>query len=238
MVLSTEIFHVHTSRCRHAEDTSDEAFILKAIELGATGIWFTDHAPFPGNPFRNRMEYDELNEYISTLSQYKEAYSDRITVHIGLEIEYFPSFSSYYEELNSNENIEMLLLGQHMAEDIPGHYTFSWEKERLKEEEYIALGKATIEGIQSGYFQAVAHPDRIFRRRKVWNEEMKTISEEIIKAAQLRNMPLEINMSSMRQNTHYWPQFWELVPSTIEKVKGIDAHFVEELNAWSKVYDM
>ena len=137
MVLSTEIFHVHTSRCRHAEDISDEAFILKAIELGATGIWFTDHAPFPGNPFRNRMEYDELNEYISTLSQYKEAYSDRITVHIGLEIEYFPSFSSYYEELNSNENIEMLLLGQHMAEDIPGHYTFSWEKERLKEEEYI-----------------------------------------------------------------------------------------------------
>ena len=234
MVLPTDIFHVHTFRCGHAEKISDDAYIQKAIELGATGIWFTDHAPFPGNPFCNRMEYKELNEYISTLLQYKEAYSDRISVHIGLEIEYFPSFKTYYEELKGNENIEMLLLGQHMAEDFPEHYTFSWEKGRLKEEEYLALGRATIDGIQSGFFDAVAHPDRIFRRRQLWDDDMAKISEEIIEATQTKDIPLEINKASMKQKSHYWSQFWNLVPSTIRKITGIDAHSVGELNYYKE----
>ena len=42
-----DIFHVHTFRCGHAENVSDEEYIKKAISLGASGIWFTDHAPFP-----------------------------------------------------------------------------------------------------------------------------------------------------------------------------------------------
>ncbi len=234
MLLPTDIFHVHTFRCKHADFISDEAYIQKAIELGATGIWFTDHAPFPGNPFRNRMEYAELDEYISTLLRLKRAYTDRISVHIGLEIEYFPSFTRYYEELNQNRNIEILLLGQHMAEDTEGSYTYSWEKERLKKEEYVALGKATISGIQSGFFHAVAHPDRLFRRCKAWDDGMQTISKEIIRTAQMYNIPLEINISSMKQKMHFWSQFWNLVPSGVQKITGIDAHSIDELECYKE----
>ena len=78
------LFHVHTFRCGHAEIVPDEAYIKKAIKISASDIWFTDHAPFPGNPFRNRMTIDGLSEYISTLSALKEKYADKITVHIGL----------------------------------------------------------------------------------------------------------------------------------------------------------
>ncbi len=42
------VFHVHTSRCRHASDENDESYVRKALELGAEAIAFTDHAPFPG----------------------------------------------------------------------------------------------------------------------------------------------------------------------------------------------
>lgn len=55
-IKSTDIFHVHTYRCGHAEEVGDEEYVIKAIELGATGIWFTDHAPFPGDPFRGAHE--------------------------------------------------------------------------------------------------------------------------------------------------------------------------------------
>ena len=48
-------FHVHTYRCGHAENISDETYVKKAIELGVKSIWFTDHAPFPDNPFGARM---------------------------------------------------------------------------------------------------------------------------------------------------------------------------------------
>ena len=235
VILPTDIFHVHTFRCGHAEEINDEAYIQKAIEYGATGIWFTDHAPFPGDPFGNRMKYDELEEYISALSHYKKAYSDSISVHIGLEIEYFPSFESYYKELRTNSDIEMLLLGQHMAETVPGKYTFSWDKERLKKEEFLALGNAIVEGIETGYFDAVAHPDRIFRRCKLWNDDMQSVSEEIIHAAQKQAIPLEINVSSMTQKHHFWQQFWASVPSDVQKIIGVDAHSVQEMDYYSEM---
>ena len=66
-----EIFHVHTYRCRHASDESDEKLIQCAISLGAKKIVFTDHVPFPENPFRNRMEIEEIGEYLETLSALK-----------------------------------------------------------------------------------------------------------------------------------------------------------------------
>ena len=79
-----EIFHVHTYRCKHASEERDWEYIEKAIELGATKIAFTDHAPFPGNPFGNRMDIEQLPEYLDTLQSLKEKYQDKIIVKIGL----------------------------------------------------------------------------------------------------------------------------------------------------------
>ena len=87
--------------------------LTSSAQLDASDIWFSDHAPFPGDPFRNRMRYDELPEYIDTLWTLKQQYADRINIHIGLETEYLPSFdtSGYYKELMDNTGIEFLLLG-------------------------------------------------------------------------------------------------------------------------------
>ncbi|SFU44624.1 PHP domain-containing protein [Butyrivibrio sp. M55] len=225
-----DIFHVHTFRCGHAENVSDEEYIKKAISLGASGIWFTDHAPFPGDPFGNRMKYSELDEYINTLFELKQKYESAISVHIGLETEYFPSFdkAGYYKELKSKESFEMLLLGQHMAETGPEEYTFSWDKEKLCREEYIALGNAQIQGIESGYFDVVAHPDRIFRKQKTWSVDMTEMADRIIEGAIQRNIPLEMNESSKLQTNHYRKEFWERVGKA-QVIHGVDAHAVNEV---------
>ena len=208
------LFHVHTFRCGHAEMISDEEYIQKAIDLGATDIWFTDYAPFPGNPFGGRMKCGELLEYISTLKGLKKQYQRQIKIHIGLEIEYFSGYdqSGYYKELSSNPDLEILLLGQHMAEDPEDrkHYTFEWPKERLLEDEYTALGDAMITGMKTGCFKIVAHPDRIFRRQKIWTLEMEAVAVRVIDAAVQSGLPLEKICSSMRHKHHYWKEFWEI----------------------------
>lgn len=84
---SRSLFHIHTYRCGHAEMVSDDVYIEKAISLGADSVWFSDHVPFPGDPFGNRMRYAELEEYLDTLSALKEKYKGQISVHIGLEAE-------------------------------------------------------------------------------------------------------------------------------------------------------
>ncbi len=96
------LFHIHTYRCGHAGNENDEAYILKALELGAKKLTFTDHAPFPENPFGNRMNYEQLDEYISTLSALKEKYREKIKIEIGLEIEYLPDYENYYKEKSSH----------------------------------------------------------------------------------------------------------------------------------------
>ena len=208
------LFHVHTFRCGHAEMISDEESIQKAIDLGATDIWFTDYAPFPGNPFGGRMKCEELLEYISTLKGLKKQYQRQIKIHIGLEIEYFSGYdqSGYYKELSSNPDLEILLLGQHMAEDPEDrkHYTCEGPKERLLEDEYTALGDAMITGMKTGCFKIVAHPDRIFRRQKIWTLEMEAVAVRVIDAAVQSGLPLEKICSSMRHKHHYWKEFWEI----------------------------
>ena len=234
-----KIFHVHTYRCGHAEHVPDEAYIRKAAALGADEIWFTDHAPFPGDPFGARMAYHELTEYVTTLRRLQEAHTD-IAVHIGLETEYFPHFDAagYYRELRAMPGLEMLLLGQHMAQisDDPPAYSFSLPRGVLDREEFVLLGTALVHGIESGYFDAVAHPDRIFRRCGDWDARMQSMASAVITAAVRAGLPLERNLCSMESDRLYREAFWSLVPETAATVIGYDAHSLREMERRSIVH--
>lgn len=232
--MNRSIFHVHSFRCGHAEEISDECYVKKAIELGATDIWFTDHAPFPDDPFGHRMAYSQLEEYLQTLSELKKQYHE-INIHIGLEIEYVPSYdkTGFYDRLRSVPEIEMLLLGQHLAE-IPGDpvkYSFSESEEYLRDNEYKLLGNAMIQGIKTGYFDVIAHPDRIFRKCSAWDEETEKIASEIVNAAVCADIPLEKNISSLEDPKNYKCEFWRLAPENAKCVVGLDAHSLNEMEA-------
>lgn len=121
------------------------------------------------------------------------------------------------------------MLGQHMAETGTNEYSFSWDKDRLFEEEYRALGEATVMGIESGYFNYVAHPDRIFRRKKTWNDSMSEMSYRIINAAYKKKIPLELNMHSVATKHYYWEEFWKMVSKDAAVFTGLDAHSLNDL---------
>ena len=151
-----QVFHVHTYRCRHASNEPEIEYIYKAIQLGATEIVFTDHCPFPGNPFRFRMDMDELEGYIRVLKYLKQQFEGIIDIKIGLETEYIPTYRDYYYRLLCSGALNLLLLGQHFALRRDGIYTFE-AKDKSEEAKY--LSEAMIEGMESGVFYAVAHPD-------------------------------------------------------------------------------
>lgn len=227
------IFHVHTFRCKHAGDEADKLYVEKAIELGAKEIVFTDHCPFPGNPFSNRMGIEQLSEYIDAINTLKREYALDIAVKVGLEIEYLPMFHDFYKELHLARRVDIMMLGQHFYENADGSYSFfDVEKSR----EFVGLAKALEQGMQTGYFSVVAHPDRCFRRCKEWTKEMETVSKSIISMAQRHGVVLERNYSSMKRKKQYWSQFWELATGT-EQVYGYDAHSVTEMEeTWKQIH--
>lgn len=220
-----DIFHVHTYRCGHAEDVPDELYIKKAIEIGADRITFTDHAPFPGNIFYNRMRYEQLPEYVNTLRQLKRKYEEQIIVRIGLETEYLPSFRSYYQELA--EMLDLLMIGQHFFEAAPGKYSFSLSNQ--EEIEYPGCLDAMMQGMESGLFQVAAHPDRIFRHIKNWNQNCEKGSKDLISLAKNKEVILEKNLSSMRHRNYFREEFWQLLMPENKTIFGLDAHAVSDL---------
>lgn len=225
-----ELFHVHTYRCKHAGDEREIEYVKRAIVLGASRITFTDHAPFPGNPFGHRMQMEELDDYIDTLVSLRDKYADQIDIKIGLETEFLPGYWDYYKELKRNPNIDILLLGQHMYAIGEDKYSFSLPYEQLVVEECRDLSMAIKLGILSGFFDAVAHPDRVFRKRRVWDDETKQYAIGIIDAAVEKNIPLEMNESSKLEEYRYWPEFWNLAKERGAKtIYGLDAHSVSEL---------
>ena len=134
-----------------------------------------------------------------------------------LEIEYLPSFRDYYEELRANKEIDMLMLGQHHYEESRGQYFF-----HDSEMAYFGLGNATLKGMNTGLFDVVAHPDRIFKAHTHWCEAFDRISELMIKIAMNRNIYLEKNTRSMcrLQSKEYRPEFWKRVPADAKIIYG------------------
>ena len=232
------IFHVHTFRCKHGSDESDEDYIRTALSLDAEKITFTDHCPFPGNPFKNRMEIEQLSEYIESLNLLQEKYQGQIEIETSLEVEFLPSMIKFYEELK-HLNLKPLIIGQHFYQHADA--TFSFDDED-KSDEYIGCCNAMIEGMNTGLFNIVAHPDRFFRRCKKWTSELTDISNELIATAAQNNIILEKNLSSYeklveKSNYIYWRnEFWDLVDqynqaasNPVETIVGFDAHSTEQM---------
>ena len=231
------IFHIHTFRCGHASDEADERYVLKAVELGTNKITFTDHCPFPQNPFGNRMDIEQLDEYLSSLWGLKEKYKSRIEIEVGLEIDYLPSFDGFYRELLANPKIQFMLLGQHFFEHENGEMSFMDEGE-AKKNEAAGCMDAMAKALDTGLFDAIAHPDRCFRRRKSWTPDMESLSLSLIEKVVRKGVPLEVNMSSFkhRHSKYFWKEFWTLAEKEGAKtIVGLDAHSTEEMQALSEL---
>lgn len=233
--IENEIFHVHTYRCKHAGDAQDYEYVKKAIELEAPRIVFTDHAPFPGNPFGNRMDIEELPEYIESINKLKQQYQGKIEILCGLEIEYLPSFDEYYKSLNKMDGLDLLVLGQHFYEHKNGEYSFNDE---VKSKAFVGLCEAIAKGIKTGYFAAVAHPDRAFRKKDKWTDKKQEVAMKLVDAIKKLEQPiyLEKNYSSMQKKGYYWPEFWRLLGDYKKIFYGLDAHSLEELeNGYKRI---
>lgn len=219
-----EMFHVHTWRCKHAGTEREEEYIQSAIWLKAKSIVFSDHAPFPGNPFRHRMSMQELSEYEDTLWELKKKYTDKIDVRIGLEIEYLPSFRTYYEELKADKRLDFLMLGQHFSETGPRQYTFL--RKNISGLSNILM-ESEIEATESGVFSYIAHPDRVYRYLLPGEVPDASLAKSLIERAKEKGIPLEKNLASIEREEFYQNCFWG--HTTEDFLIGLDAHSVRDL---------
>lgn len=217
-------YHSHTYRCHHATGTERE-YIENAIRAGYRIIGFSDHAPmiFEGDYYSNyRMDFEQFEDYCATLTALREEYVDRIEVLIGLEVEYYPRHFEALRERLKGSPVEYLILGQHYTVN---EYDGVRSADGHREIEHLnTYTNQLIEGIYTGAFTYVAHPDVYHHLgdRKVYKNALL----RICRAAKECAIPLEINFLGLaEERTYPCVEFLDALAEVgADVVLGCDAH--------------
>ena len=228
-------YHTHTKRCKHASG-KDEEYILNAIAAGYTILGFSDHAPYRDYPSKtSRMDWEQLDEYIETMTMLKEKYKDQIEIHIGLETEYFPFV--HEERVELKNKVEYLLLGQHFSNpDLDG---ISYFKDNT-DEEILNYGKMVCEALDTKMFLYLAHPDVFLNRQQEFTKVCEDVAHMIAKKCVETSTPVEVNIRGVMKGKkqfnnglyYYYPHkpFWQIMAQyPIKCIYGIDAHNPNDL---------
>ena len=220
-------YHTHTIRCKHAYGTERE-YIEAAISEGFKILGFSDHTPQPyPEGFRSgiRMDMSELYDYTDTLVKLRDEYKDEIQILIGYEVEYTEKyFETLIKELKKYP-LDYIIQGQHYVEDeVDGFYSGSLtdSEERLK-----AYVDFTIEGMNTGLFTYLAHPDLI---NFTGDDDIYRLHmSRLVRAAVDLNIPLEINVYGFVDHRWYpCDRFFRMAAEYHSKfVIGCDAHTPE-----------
>lgn len=222
-------YHTHTKRCNHAVGTERE-YVESAIQKGMTVLGFSDHAPylFPITDYYSffRMRTDELFAYADAVRSLQKQYEKDIRILLGFELEYYPEFHKEEMKFLQKVSPDYLILGQHLLNNELDQVISS----RLSTDEQLAAYVSqVIEGLQTGDFLYLAHPDLPgygFSEQAVRREYRR-----LCKGAKALNIPLEINLLGIRSRRQYPDKrFFEIaadVGNTV--IIGSDAHEPENV---------
>lgn len=244
-------YHTHVFYCNHADGTVDD-YVARAVELGFEEIGITDHAPILEH-FMSRIEYEdnwcEQNMKLDTVPLYlndielaRKKYGSRIRILSGFESEFLPEQFEFYKDLR--KKVDYLNLGIHY---------FKYKNKILNS--YVDITYETlegyvetaIEGMKSGLFNTLVHPDLFMFNYKNVNGKRKFDSfcveatKRICLAAIEYNVYLEVNANGLKNSKTYgssndwlypYYEFWEIARNypQLKIIIGADAHTPSSLN--------
>jgi len=222
-------YHSHTYRCHHATGTQRE-YIEEAIR-GGFRIWgFSDHTPYPfGNGYvsRIRMLPEELESYVEDTIRLRDEYRDQISIHLGLEVEYYPRHFEDLLRLCEGFPIEYMILAQHATGN---EYDGTYSGRETEDEAILkAYCDQITEGLKTGKFLYVAHPDLInfAGDAAIYEKHIRPLCR---KMKEMR-IPAEINFLGLAEGRNYPnPMFWKIAgEEQVDTVLGVDAHHKEKV---------
>lgn len=224
-------YHTHTARCGHASG-SDREYVEAAIRGGIKILGFSDHCPwiFPdGHVSATRMLPSEFEDYYTSIQSLKKEYADDITIYIGLESEYIPELMAAQDEFLKPYPLDYMILGEHYTRREPlSPFTGRPSDSEADLARYVDL---IIEGMNSGRYKYVAHPDVFnFTGEPAIYERHMT---RLCRYFKQHDLPVEINMLGALGGRHYpSDRFLRIASATGNTaIIGVDAHTPDRLES-------
>lgn len=228
-------FHTHTFRCKHALGT-DEEYVKAALTAGFDVLGFADHAPWRyATPYVShcRMTADMWPDYKRSVQSLQLKYTGQIEIRLGLECEYTKRYFDQLLRLR-DDGCEYFILASHFldSEEYAGYTGNTCSSN----DELRRYADQTAEGIATGLYCYVAHPDLYMMNRPVFDKASMEAADVICQAAKEAHMPLEYNLlglgDEMRGHSRGYPHsdFWQYIRKwENDVIIGVDAHSPDAL---------
>jgi histidinol-phosphatase (PHP family) len=194
-------YHVHTPYCGHAQGKTID-YIESALAAGIDELGFSDHLGryYLGKVQKKRywdwgMRERDIARYFSELLDLREAYEDRITIRIGLEIDYIEGAEHLLEQIVSHYPFDFLLGSIHCLPSLGWRHISEYVKVNPTHA-YAAYFEAIESAIESGMFQSIAHLDFIWRYvewKDAPEEIMRQYISDSVKASAKNGTNIEVN---------------------------------------------
>ncbi len=222
-------YHTHTARCHHAWG-EDREYVEAAIRGGMKVLGFADHCPWifeDGYVSHTRMLPSQLDDYFTSLTDLKKEYEKDIAIYIGFESEYIPELMDAQNRLLRDYPVDYMILGEHFTAREPyGTYTGFPCSEEAELARYIDL---CIEGMETGKYRYVAHPDlfHFVGEDAVYEKHYRRLCEYL----KAHNIPVEINLLGVVEGRHYTSEKFLRIARQVGNtaIIGCDAHTPDRL---------
>ena len=223
-------FHTHTTRCKHAIGT-DEDFVRAALDGGFDVLGFADHAPWAFDTdyvSHCRMPADQWADYKQSVLALKEKYQGQISIHLGLECEYYEKYFDQLKRLR-DDGCEYFILACHFlhTEETNPYIGLLCQED----DAVLRYAEETVKGIRTGLYSYIAHPDLYMMHREEFSPACMEAADMICQAAKEAHMPLEYNLlgllGELTQHPRGYPnaEFWQYIRKwDNDVILGVDAH--------------
>jgi len=210
----------------------DEDYVISAIRGGFDEIGFSDHTPWKYDSdfvAHMRMKLDMFPDYKQSILALKEKYRGQISIKLGLEVEYYPKYMDWLREFVKQEQLDYIIFGNHYYQTDEKRVYFGTACARS---EYLEIyGEECINGMKTGLYSYLCHPELFMRAYPHFDEHCEQISYRICETAKQMDIPLEYNLAGLMYNMtngiEQYPhhRFWEIAKQVGNRaIIGVDAH--------------
>lgn len=193
--------HTHTSLCRHATGRAVDYF-NQAKKDGCSALGFSDHCPFPDSVSdfwpQSRMAVSDAPQYRDEVLALKK--DSPFPVYLGFECEWEASCVSWYKDFLMGEmGAEYLVLGSHWV-TLGDHHIYIINE--VEKQDLYRYTDQTIQGMESGLFAFLAHPDVLMGHGRRWDSDVEACMKSIIACAKSLDLPVEVNGYGMHKEMY------------------------------------
>lgn len=130
-------------------------FAKTAIDNGVDEVCITDHMPLSVSNAGDRIPTGRVEEYCTAVRQLANEWDGRLSVKLGIEIDYHPDYHDEIEAVLNSGDYDYVIGATHLHVSELN----AFEKYRTHNEFAQAQLENTIACARSGYFDTIAHID-------------------------------------------------------------------------------